>query len=67
MAGETRLEHATYGFGDRCSTIELLPYGNSFKMLFKYTIGLQKLSIVKIANIKINIGLKLVFLFGEHL
>ena len=25
MAGETRLEHATDGFGDRCSTIELLP------------------------------------------
>ena len=23
--GETRLEHATDGFGDRCSTIELLP------------------------------------------
>ena len=27
LAGETRLEHATDGFGDRCSTIELLPYG----------------------------------------
>lgn len=26
LAGETRLEHATHGFGDRCSTIELLPY-----------------------------------------
>ena len=26
LAGETRLEHATDGFGDRCSTIELLPY-----------------------------------------
>ncbi len=25
MAGETRLEHATDGFGDRCSTIEPLP------------------------------------------
>ena len=25
MAGETRFEHATYGFGDRCSTIEPLP------------------------------------------
>ena len=25
LAGETRLEHATDGFGDRCSTIELLP------------------------------------------
>ena len=26
LAGETRLEHATDGFGDRCSTIEPLPY-----------------------------------------
>lgn len=26
LAGETRVEHATDGFGDRCSTIELLPY-----------------------------------------
>ncbi len=25
LAGETRLEHATDGFGDRNSTIELLP------------------------------------------
>lgn len=25
LAGETRLEHATHGFGDRYSTIELLP------------------------------------------
>ena len=25
LAGETRLEHATDGFGDRCSTIEPLP------------------------------------------
>ncbi len=28
LAGETRLEHATDGFGDRCSTIEPLPYTN---------------------------------------
>ena len=26
LAGETRFEHATSGFGDRCSTIEPLPY-----------------------------------------
>ena len=26
MAGETRFEHATDGFGDRYSTIEPLPY-----------------------------------------
>ena len=26
LAGETGLEPAAYGFGDRCSTIELLPY-----------------------------------------
>ena len=26
MAGETRFEHATSGFGDRCSTIEPLPF-----------------------------------------
>ena len=26
LAGETRVEHATDGFGDRCSTIEPLPY-----------------------------------------
>ena len=25
MAGETRFEHATYGFGDRYSTVEPLP------------------------------------------
>ena len=25
VAGETRFEHATYGFGDRYSTIEPLP------------------------------------------
>ena len=25
LAGETRFEHATYGFGDRYSTIEPLP------------------------------------------
>ncbi len=25
LAGETRFEHATSGFGDRCSTIEPLP------------------------------------------
>ncbi len=28
LAGETRLEHATDGFGDRCSTIEPLPFAN---------------------------------------
>ena len=28
MAGETGLEPAAYGFGDRHSTIELLPYAN---------------------------------------
>ena len=27
MAGAVRLELTTYGFGDRCSTIELYPYG----------------------------------------
>ena len=26
LAGETRFEHATGGFGDRCSTVEPLPY-----------------------------------------
>lgn len=26
MAGETRFEHATYGFGDRYSTVEPLPF-----------------------------------------
>ena len=26
LAGETRFEHATNGFGDRCSTVEPLPY-----------------------------------------
>lgn len=26
VAGETRFEHATYGFGDRYSTVEPLPY-----------------------------------------
>ena len=26
LAGETRFEHATDGFGDRNSTVELLPY-----------------------------------------
>lgn len=26
VAGETRFEHATNGFGDRCSTVEPLPY-----------------------------------------
>ena len=26
LAGETRFEHATDGFGDRCSTVEPLPY-----------------------------------------
>ena len=26
MAGETRFEHATGGFGDRCSTVEPLPF-----------------------------------------
>ena len=25
LAGETRFEHATYGFGDRYSTVEPLP------------------------------------------
>ena len=25
LAGETRFEHATGGFGDRCSTVEPLP------------------------------------------
>ena len=25
LAGETRFEHATSGFGDRCSTVEPLP------------------------------------------
>ena len=25
VAGETRFEHATGGFGDRCSTVEPLP------------------------------------------
>ena len=25
LAGETRFEHATDGFGDRCSTVEPLP------------------------------------------
>ncbi len=31
LAGETRFEHATNGFGDRCSTVEPLPYGLSIK------------------------------------
>ncbi len=31
MAGETRFEHATAGFGDRDSTVELLPYEIYFK------------------------------------
>ena len=26
LAGETRFERATGGFGDRCSTVEPLPY-----------------------------------------
>ena len=26
LAGETRFEHATYGFGDRYSTVEPLPF-----------------------------------------
>ena len=26
VAGETRFEHATNGFGDRCSTVEPLPF-----------------------------------------
>lgn len=26
LAGETRFEHATSGFGDRCSTVEPLPF-----------------------------------------
>ena len=26
MAGETRFERATGGFGDRCSTVEPLPF-----------------------------------------
>ena len=29
MAGETRFEHATYGFGDRYSTVEPLPFAPS--------------------------------------
>lgn len=33
LAGETRFEHATYGFGDRYSTVEPLPYS------LHYTIG----------------------------
>lgn len=34
MAGETRLEHATDGFGDRNSTIELLPLNTFYFTLF---------------------------------
>lgn len=30
LAGETRFEHATSGFGDRCSTIEPLPFIKHF-------------------------------------
>ena len=33
MAGETRFEHATYGFGDRYSTVEPLPYSLSIDIL----------------------------------
>lgn len=36
LAGETRVEHATDGFGDRCSTIEPLPFANnSIKQFLK--------------------------------
>ena len=33
LAGETRFEHATSGFGDRCSTIEPLPCDNMHKFI----------------------------------
>ena len=33
LAGETRFEHATYGFGDRYSTVEPLPYSLSIDIL----------------------------------
>ena len=33
VAGETRFEHATYGFGDRYSTVEPLPYALSIHIL----------------------------------
>ena len=33
LAGATRLEHATDGFGDRNSTIELRPYAHNFNIL----------------------------------
>ena len=38
LAGETRFEHATYGFGDRYSTVEPLPYEHClfyYKKIFK--------------------------------
>ena len=33
VAGETRLEHATLGFGDRCSTIEPLPFNQTIAII----------------------------------
>ena len=45
MAGETRFEHATSGFGDRCSTVEPLPYANSIIILFSIKF-VNKLKII---------------------
>ena len=44
LAGETRFEHATYGFGDRYSTVEPLPCALNiiiYKFLFvkNFSIG----------------------------
>ena len=37
LAGETRFEHATSGFGDRCSTVEPLPYdAKYFNILYPF-------------------------------
>ena len=37
MAGETRFEHATYGFGDHYSTVEPLPYVYFLQFAFEST------------------------------
>ncbi len=47
VAGETRFEHATYGFGDRYSTVEPLPYQYDYIIQILKELVNKKLPIIQ--------------------
>ena len=68
LAGETRFEHATGGFGDRCSTVEPLPYNinycitiSLFRQMIKEEIKIKIITFINTKKISNKINLPLIF------